>query len=84
VREKTVFRIKRKLTAAAMAKLNEEYGDLVLEGVLEQGTSLPEEQNEEGITHLPRIIGVLKHGEYGRWRQFIDAINLAEVIPAKL
>lgn len=84
VREKTVFRIKRKLTVAAMAKLNEEYGDLVLEGVLEQGTSLPEEQNEEGITHLPRIIGVLKHGEYGRWRQFIDAINLAEVIPAKL
>ncbi|HSJ04453.1 MAG TPA: TIGR00730 family Rossman fold protein, partial [Verrucomicrobium sp.] len=83
VKDRTVFRIKRKLTVAAVARLNEEFAD-VIRTPLEQGNALPEEQNEEGITHLPRLVGVLKHGEYGRWRQLIDAINMAQVIPVKL
>jgi hypothetical protein len=83
VKDRTVFRIKRKLTPAAVAKLNTDFADVIKEP-LEQASALPEEQNEEGISHLPRLIGILKHGEYGRWRQLIDAINMAQVIPAKL
>lgn len=83
VKERTVFRIKRKLTPAAVTKLNTDFADII-KAPLEQATALPEEQNEEGISHLPRLIGTMKHGEYGRWRQLIDAINMAQVIPAKL
>ncbi|WP_038161618.1 TIGR00730 family Rossman fold protein [Verrucomicrobium sp. BvORR106] len=83
VKERTVFRIKRKLTPAAVARLNTDFAD-ILKAPLEQAIALPEEQNEEGISHLPRLVGTMKHGEYGRWRQLIDAINMAQVIPAKL
>jgi uncharacterized protein (TIGR00730 family) len=85
VGEKTSFRIKRKLTQAAVNALNEGFIDLLKPDThFTQNSALPEEFNEEGLTHLPRIICSLKHGEYGRWRQLIDAINLSEVVPAKL
>lgn len=83
VNDQVVFRLKRKLTKAAIEKLNLEFSDLVKEGSIMQGLMLPEESNEEGITHLPRLIGQLRHGDYGRWRQLIDRINTSEVIPAK-
>lgn len=83
VREKMVFRIKRKLTASAVERLNTEFADLVREGRIEQGGALPEEANEEGIFHLPRLIGTLRRREFGRLRQFIDHINNAELVPAK-
>lgn len=84
VREKVVFRLKRKLTPAAVEKLNVEFADLLKEGMIEQHLALPEEANEEGIFHLPRLIACLKRGDYGRWRQLIDRINTSEVVPAKL
>ncbi len=84
VRDKVVFRIKRRITSAAVKLLNDEFGDLLKEGRIEQGTALPEEANEEGIFHLPRLVACLKRGDFGRWRQFIDRINTSEVVPAKL
>ncbi|MEY4485164.1 MAG: hypothetical protein RL693_2616 [Verrucomicrobiota bacterium] len=83
VNDEVVFRLKRKLTKAAIEKLNTEFADLIKEGSIVQGLMLPEESNEEGITHLPRLIGTLRHGDYGRWRQLINRINTSEVIPAK-
>jgi len=83
VREKMVFRIKRKLTAGAVEKLNTEFADLVKDGRIVQNHALPEEANEEGIFHLPRLIGTLKRREFGRLRQFIDRINASELVPAK-
>lgn len=84
VNDKVVFRLKRKLTKAAIEKLNLEFADLIKQGSsIVQGLMLPEESNEEGITHLPRLITSLRHGDYGRWRQLIDRINTSEVIPAK-
>jgi hypothetical protein len=83
VKDKTVFRLKRRLTNAALDKLNADYKDLILEGHLEQSNALPEELNEEGIIHLPRLIGKLSRREYGRMRQMIDAMNNSEVVPAK-
>ena len=85
VGEKTVFRLKRKLTGNAVERLNEDFADLLKSsGPLTQGAALPEESNEEGIFHLPRLVGVLKRGDYGRWRQLIDAINEAQLVPMKL
>jgi uncharacterized protein (TIGR00730 family) len=84
VKEKTVFRLKRRLTDAALDKLNEEFKDLIRTGHMQQMSALPEESNEEGILHLPRLVGLLSRHDYGRMRQLIDAINLSEVVPAKL
>lgn len=84
VRELVVFRLKRKLTAAAVTALNHEFADLLKEGRFEQTVALSEETNEEGIFHLPRLIANLKRGDYGRWRQLIDRINTSELVPAKL
>ncbi len=83
VREKMVFRIKRKLTSVAVEKLNTEFADLIKEGRIVQNSALPEESNEEGIFHLPRLVGTLKRREFGRLRQFIDHINNSELVPAK-
>jgi uncharacterized protein (TIGR00730 family) len=84
VRERVVFRLKRKLTAAAVQTLGAEFKDLLKEGGFEQTVALTEETNEEGIAHLPRLIANLKRGDYGRWRQLIDRINTSELVPAKL
>jgi uncharacterized protein (TIGR00730 family) len=84
VRDRVVFRLKRKLSAAAVKQLNEDFKDLIIEGSIEQGVALPEEANEEGIFHLPRLIAHFRRGDFGRWRQFIDAINSSAVILAKL
>jgi uncharacterized protein (TIGR00730 family) len=84
VKDKTVFRLKRRLTNGALEKLNHDSKDLIRNGQMEQVTALPEESNEEGIIHLPRLVGQLGRREYGRMRQLIDAINLSEVVPAKL
>jgi uncharacterized protein (TIGR00730 family) len=84
VRDRVVFRLKRKLSSAAVNQLNEDFKDLLVEGRIEQGAALPEEANEEGIFHLPRLIAHFRRGDFGRWRQFIDAINSSAVVLAKL
>ena len=83
VRDRMVFRIKRKLSAAAMEKLNTEFADLIAAGKIEQNAALPEEANEEGIYHLPRLIANFRRGNYGRLREFIDRVNSSELVPAK-
>lgn len=84
VKDKVVFRVKRKLTPGAVEKLNHEFSDLLVEGRFEQTVALSEETNEEGIFHLPRLVAHLRRGDYGRWRQLIDRINTSDLIPAKL
>jgi hypothetical protein len=84
VREKVVFRLKRKFTPDAVEKLNHEFADQLKEGRFEQTVALSEETNEEGIFHLPRLVAPLRRGDYGRWRQLIDRINTSELVPAKL
>jgi uncharacterized protein (TIGR00730 family) len=83
VRDRMVFRLKRKLTANAVEKLNTEFADLIAAGRIEQNPALPEEANEEGIFHLPRLIATFRRGSYGRLREFIDHINTSELVPAK-
>jgi NAD(P)H-hydrate repair Nnr-like enzyme with NAD(P)H-hydrate dehydratase domain len=48
------------------------------EGEIVQGLPLPEERNQPELAHLPRLIFTPHRHEFGRFRQLIDAINLAE------
>ena len=79
VKERTVFRLKQPLAEASLEKLNHDFADLLKSGQFQQGKALPDEANEPGIVHLPRLIATMRRSNYGRWRMLIDAINAAEV-----
>ena len=74
-----VLRICKPLTEKALAELNKQFADLLRVGRIEQGGPLPQEKNQPEIWQLPRLILTPHRHEFGRYRQLIDAINLAEV-----
>jgi uncharacterized protein (TIGR00730 family) len=73
-----VYRIHRPLTSAALADLNERFAGILREGAIVQSGPLPQERNQPELAHLPRIIFTPHRHEFGRFRQLINAINLAE------
>jgi uncharacterized protein (TIGR00730 family) len=77
VGDQLVFRICRPLSNAAVAELNEKFADLVRTGEIVQGSALRQEKNEPEIWQLPRLIFTPHRRSFGRFRQLIDAINLA-------
>ncbi|MFV1994643.1 MAG: TIGR00730 family Rossman fold protein [Verrucomicrobiales bacterium] len=78
VGKQLVIRIRNRLTESALAKLNDEFSDLLASGQFEQGESLPAEADEEAILELPRIICTPVRRSFGRFRLLIDAINASE------
>jgi uncharacterized protein (TIGR00730 family) len=77
VRDKCVIRLERGLPAAAVHALNEKFGDIVVEGRIEQTEALPEEANEPDLLRKPRVVFSYDHRSAGRLRQLIDEINRA-------
>jgi hypothetical protein len=75
VRDKLVIRLQRRLSDAHIERLNTDFSDLVKSGTITQGAALPQEADEESLTHLPRLIFTPHRRNYGRLRRLIDAIN---------
>jgi uncharacterized protein (TIGR00730 family) len=75
VKDRIVFRLQRRMSEAYLAQLNRDFADLVKDGQITQGAALPEEQDEENIAHLPRLIFTTHRRNFGRVREFINAIN---------
>jgi hypothetical protein len=73
-----VIRINKPLTKKALSELNHEFADLLRKGEIVQTGPLPQEQNQPEIAHLPRLVLTPHRTVFGRYRQLIDAINLAE------
>jgi uncharacterized protein (TIGR00730 family) len=78
VGQELVLRLARKLSAAAIAELNQKFVDIVRTGEIVQGTALRQEKNEPEIWDLPRLILTPYRRSFGRFRQLIDAINASE------
>lgn len=74
-----VLRIRKRLTNLAVADLNKQFADLLRVGAIAQRNALPQEKNQPEIWDLPRLVLTPHRHEFGRYRQLIDAINLAEV-----
>jgi uncharacterized protein (TIGR00730 family) len=74
-----VIRLSRKLSARALAKLNQDFTDIVRTGEIIQGKALRQEKNEPAIWDLPRLILTPHRRSFGRFRQLLDAINAAEI-----
>jgi uncharacterized protein (TIGR00730 family) len=78
VGDELVIRMCRRLSARAVAQLNEQFSDIIREGAIVQGTALRQEKNEPSIWDLPRLILSPHRRSFGRFRQLIDAINASE------
>jgi len=78
VGQRLVFRLRQELTAASVVKLNADFTDLLAAGQIVAGSALPEEKNEPEIAALQRLILTPHRRNFGRFRQLIDAINVAE------
>jgi uncharacterized protein (TIGR00730 family) len=75
VREEYVMRLCRRLPDKVVADLNEKFADILRTGKIVQGTALRQEKNEPESWELPRLIFTPYPGNFGRFRQLIDAIN---------
>ena len=74
-----VLRLRKRLTPKALKELNKQFADILRVGAIVQRTALPEEKNQPEIWDLPRLVLTPHRHEFGRYRQLIDAINLADV-----
>ncbi len=77
VGEQMSIRLNHRLAPNAIVDLNKQFADIVRQGEIVQGSALRQEKNEPDIWELPRLILTPHRRNFGRFRQLIDAINLA-------
>jgi hypothetical protein len=75
VRERFVIRLKNAPSPSALAALNEDFADLIVEGKIEVIPPTPEETEDGDRLDLARIAFVFNRRDYGRVRQLIDVLN---------
>lgn len=78
VGDKLVVRIQLPLTDEALTKLNEDFSDIIKSGKIVQCEALQEEENEPDLAEMPRIVFRHRRRNFGRLREFFNAINQAE------
>ncbi len=77
VRERLSIRLQQKIRSEDVARLNEDFSDLITEGEIVQRQALKAEGDQPELLELPRLVFKPKRGNYGRLRELIDAINAA-------
>lgn len=70
-----VLRLKRKLTAPELKKINDKFGDILKKGKFILSRPLATEESEPEILELPRLVGQFDRRSYGRLKQLVDLIN---------
>jgi hypothetical protein len=75
VREQFVIRLKNAPSLSALAALNEDFADIVLDGKIEITKPTPEETADNDRLDLARIAFTFNRRDYGRVRQLIDILN---------
>ena len=75
VGKRMVIRMNNQLSDGAIAQMNRDFADILVQGKIEQSAALPEEKNEPELASKPRLICVPDQRRYGRIRQLIDAVN---------
>ncbi len=73
-----VIRLMHRISKRALAELNRQFADLIRAGGITQGSALDQEKNEPELWDLPRLVLQPHRHNFGRFRQLIDAINLAD------
>jgi uncharacterized protein (TIGR00730 family) len=76
VGDRLIIRLNSPVDRGKILELKAQYSDILLNGGdLFDSEALPEEADEPGISHLPRLVVDFNRREYGRLRQLIDSIN---------
>jgi uncharacterized protein (TIGR00730 family) len=76
VGDQLVIRLTGRLPDDSVARLNEQFADILRSGAIVQTTALRQEKNEPEIWDLPRLLLSPHRRSFGRFRELIDAINL--------
>jgi len=72
---KLVIRIQHPLTDEELARIREEFQDMVVSGDIRQQGPLPKEEDEPDLLHLNRVVLHHHRRDAGRLRQLIDCLN---------
>ena len=75
VKDLLVVRLKHLPSASALAALNEDFADIINGAPVKIISPTPEEVEDQDQVELPRIAFGFNRHDYGRLRQFIDAVN---------
>ena len=75
-----VVRLQNALSEEAVKQLNIDYAAMVKSGKIEQSTALLEESNEPELADLPRLVVRHRRRDFGLLREFLNAVNEAEII----
>jgi uncharacterized protein (TIGR00730 family) len=75
VRDQFIVRMKNAPSASALAGLNEDFADIVVDGKIEVVKPTPEEIEDGDRLDLTRISFNFNRRDYGRLRQMIDVLN---------
>jgi len=79
VGDKLVLRLMAPLAEGEPARLQEEFADLIKAGGMTQRGALEEEDDEPEMAELTRLVFRHRRRDFGRLRQFIDAINQCQL-----
>ncbi len=78
---KLVLRLRKAPSDSLLARLNEEFSDIVLEGRIEVTEPSATELQDEDALDCERISFVFDRQHFGRLRQLIDSLNSAAGLP---
>lgn len=75
VKDLFIIRLKHAPSESAIAALNEDFADIVMEGKIKAIPPTPEEVEDNDRLELARIAFNFNRRDYGRLRQLIDVLN---------
>lgn len=78
---KLILRLRQAPTDDELAELNDEFGDIVVEGDIEKSEPNEAEVEDNDALHMERITFYFDRRQFGRLRQLIDRLNDLASLP---
>ena len=75
VKDQLVFRLQESLPPGLLNQINDQFGDILVEGQFRLSEPLSEERDEPDLSHVPRLVFRFNRRSLGRLRNLINAIN---------
>jgi len=75
VKKDMVIRLNNAAPPALIDRLNRDFADILTDRQILESEPLPEEADDPGTLHLPRLLVRFKREDFARLRQMIDLIN---------